>query len=180
MPRKKKRTNPTPYVVGICILGVAGFAWYVRNGPEEMKKPEDSAPIMTPQPEPETAPKTVQVPVPKNESGKVVFEMQERPTTSGEDPVKMAVSDFLRTTNIASDARVLSVKYDGDNLILDTTKLFDRGYGTDDEHTLFDGIVRAVAGNSKVKTLTFLSDGKPVDALGNIEIDGPIKVREIK
>ena len=180
MPRRKKRTNPTPYIVGVCILGVAGLAWYVRNGPDEMKKPADTAPIMTPQPPPDSAPKTVQVPVPKEVSGKVVFEMQDKPATPGEDPVKIAVSDFLRSTNIAKNARVLSVKYDGDNLILDTTNLFNRGYGGDDESTLFNGILRAVAGNSKVKTVTFLSDGKPADYLGNREITAPINIRDIK
>ncbi len=178
--KKKKRNSSLPWIITFCVIGVASLAWYVKSGPEEMKSPENAAPIMTVQPNPTEKKPTIQVPVPKNDNGNVVFEMKPKEADIGTDIVVESVNAFLKSSKIATEAKVISAKYEGDHLILDTTKLFDRGYGTDDEHTLFDGIVKAVSANSKVKTLEFLSNGSPVSSLGNIEFNGPIKVREVK
>lgn len=148
------------------IGGVLFLAYYVTQGPPKNVQPlprEDA-------PAPDE--KNVKVPVPFEEDGKVGWREETRPRTN-KDPVIEAINRFFATGDIAPDARLVNATRDGANLKLDFHGLFVRGYGTDNEKILLDGIFKAVRDNSDAETVEFYEDGRPAQGLGNLELEGP-------
>lgn len=148
------------------IGGLLFLAYYVTQGP-----PKD---IQSVQQQKQSKPneKTVRVPVPFEQNGKVGWRDEPAPLTNN-DPVVEAVNRFLVSGNIAPNARLVKATLDGTNLKLDFHGLFVRGYGTDNEKILLDGIFKAVRDNSNAETVEFFEDGRPAQGLGNLELEGP-------
>ena len=182
--RKQKQGFPVlPVLFVIALVCFAGLWWYVVYGPPAGFQPtskgggEELNGEIT---KTEESKIEIDVPVPKGEDGKVVWESQPEEVEEGVDPVVSAVNAFLKLPNvsqIAPNAKCVVVKYVGGNAELHFENLFGRGYGTDNEKTLIDGIIKSVAKNSNVRTVTFYQNGKAVTALGNLEIEGPQPVR---
>ena len=152
------------------IGGVLFLAYYVVYGP-----PKNVAPLPRDE-HPQPGEKTVRVPVPFEENGKVGWREETKPLTD-KDPVVEAINRFFASGNIAPDARLVKATLDGTNLKLDFHGLFVRGYGTDNEKILLDGIFKAVRDNSKAETVEFFEEGRPIQGLGNLELEGPQPVQ---
>lgn len=161
--------------LALAIFG--GLAYYVVMGPPStIKKGEVTSEAVKTE-NSEGTKQIVSVPEAKPGQGEVEFTSSSREVNSKEDPVVFAINEFLKATKISGNAKLSSAIVNGDNVVLDFDGMFVRGYGTDDEQTLIEGILKAVRDNSKAKTATFMERGKPARSLGNIELDGPQSVR---
>jgi hypothetical protein len=156
-----------PLIAALAAIGgVLFLAYYVTQGP-----PKDVQPLPR-KDAPAPGEKNVKVPVPFEENGKVGWREEPKPRTE-KDPVVDAINGFFASGNIAPDARLLKATMDGTNLKLDFHGLFVRGYGTDNEKILLDGILKAVRDNSSAESVEFFEDGRPAQGLGNLELEGP-------
>jgi hypothetical protein len=154
-------------VVAVAVL--AGIAYYVMNGPpKEVPRKEE---IHLPTKESERL-DGIRITIPDGSSGELRWK-EEVVQSTGDDPVVEAVNRFLIKSNIAPDARLVKATRDGKNLKLNFSGLFGRGYGTDNEGILLEGIMLAVKKNSDAETVEFFEDGSPAQGLGNLELEGP-------
>ncbi len=171
--KQNEEGRATWTIVGVvaAVAVVVGLAYYVATGPpKDVRGHEDGGPGVG---GPEAPPVgEVKVSVPFEQGGKVEWREETKPATS-KDPVVDAVNRFFVASNIAPDARLVKTTRDGANLRLDFSNLFTRGYGTDDEQVLLEGIFRAVRDNSDAETVEFFEDGSPAQGLGNLELEGP-------
>lgn len=189
MAKQKKRSKKNSQgalvaLAWIALASFAGLAAYVRFGPAgeysriektklEVIKQERKKPVS----ERVEESQQVYIPRPFARGENVEWSFEIAPVQRGVDPVVLAVNRFLESSKITHNARLLEVRYRGENAELDFEHLFYSGYGTDDEKTLLKGILIAVSENSKAKTVTFYENGKQVRALGNIELEIPQPVR---
>lgn len=154
-------------VVAVAVL--AGIAYYVMNGPPKdvLRKGEIHVPAND-----SKGSDKIRITIPDGSSGKLEWE-EEVVKATGEDPVVEAVNRFLVESTIAPEARLVKAIRDGKNLKLNFSGLFGRGYGTDNEGILLEGIMLAVKKNSDAETVEFFEDGSPAQGLGNLELEGP-------
>lgn len=154
-------------VVAVTVL--AGIAYYVMNGPPKdvPRKGESASPSTQTE-----SPDGIRITIPDGSKGKLEWK-EELVEPTGGDPVVEAVNRFLVLSNIAPEARLVKATRDGKNLKLNFSGLFGRGYGTDNEGILLEGIMLAVKKNSDAETVEFFEDGSPAQGLGNLELEGP-------
>lgn len=105
------------------------------------------------------------------------FDSLERDVPVGEDPKVFAVNEFLKDSKIVDEgARLLAVHMQGDEAHLSFNEAFNTSYGTDDEHTLLDGLRTTLGQFPEVKKVLLEADGKPIESLGNVEITDGLPV----
>ena len=174
--RKTKKDTPGAWplivmgVLAAVVLG--GLVYYVKYGP-----PADLAPRTSGA---QTGKKVrVNVPVAKVDGADTTFNTESQELPPGTDVIEASVNGFLATIPaVQPEARLVEVKYEGDNAELRFSSNFRQTYGTDDESTILQGIMKAVASNSKVKTVTFTEGGKPIENIGSIDLTGPQSIEE--
>jgi hypothetical protein len=89
-----------------------------------------------------------------------------------------AVNEFLtQAAFLPKGARLVSARVHDGLAELDFSPEVAKTYGTDDERTLVNGILTAVGQFPEIKSATFLSGGKPIDSLGNIDLSEPQPVQ---
>lgn len=188
MKRKKRnKKNAQGILVALALIALASFAGlaaYVRFSPAgEYSRMEKTKLEVIKKERKKPASKRIEesqqvyVPRPFARGGSVEWTFEIVQAQHGVDPLVLAVNRFLESSKIASNAKLLEVRYRGENAELEFENLFYSGYGTDDEQTLLKGILIAVSENSKAKTVTFYENGKLVRSLGNIELEIPQPVR---
>lgn len=176
----KKAKGDTPGAKPLIFLAViaamlfAALVYYVKYGPTSKIEPDNPA-VVAKRP----GQITIEVPVPKGGGPQGTFDSRKINVPAGTDPVLASVNAFLEGSKIVQpEARLVEVKREQDNEVLNFSSNFNQTYGTDDEVTLIQGILRAVKANSDAKTVTFLAGGKPMATLGSIDLSGPQSIKE--
>ncbi|MBA3725423.1 MAG: GerMN domain-containing protein [Armatimonadetes bacterium] len=179
----KKTKGDTPGAKPLLILAViaallfGGLIYYVKYGPTSKTKPDNPDVISLEKPPANEV--TVTVPVAQGGGPGGKFTTRTMKVPAGSDKIVASVNAFLEGTKIVQpEARLIDVKYAQGNAALNFSSNFNQTYGTDDEVTLVQGIMRAVKANSDAKTVTFLAANKPISTLGSIELDGPQSLKE--
>ncbi|MGI8923386.1 MAG: GerMN domain-containing protein [Fimbriimonadales bacterium] len=174
----RKTKKDTPGAGPLVVMGVlaavvlGGLIYYVKFGPPaDLAPPVDGA----------KAGKNVRVnvPVARVDGADTTFNTESQELPPGTDVIEASVNGFLETIPaVQPEARLITVKYEGENAELQFSSNFRQTYGTDDESMIVQGIMKAVASNSKVKTVTFTEGGKPIESLGSIDLTGPQSVQD--
>lgn len=172
--RSKKTSSVYGWFVGIGLALLLGTAAYVQFGPSRQVPPD-----MRRTTDQTTASKATNVKVfePEYHNGDLGFKQTEKAPPEGQDPMVYAVNQFLQGSKVApAGAKCTSAKKEGDTLVLDFSKEFDRTFGTEDEQTLLVGLSKAAGQFPGVQKIRILVDGKPIDSWGNVELTEPIPV----
>jgi hypothetical protein len=179
----KKSKGDTPGAKPLLIMAViaalifGGLIYYVKYGPTSKTKPDNPDVVALEKPQAKEI--TITVPVPKGGGPQGSFTNRTVKVPAGSDKVVASVNAFLEDTKIVQpEARLIDVKYDQGNAALNFSSNFNQTYGTDDEVTIVQGIMRAVKANSDVKTVTFLAANEPISTLGSIDLAGPQSLKE--
>ncbi len=162
---------------GVALALFFGLFIYAKTGPPsrlepatpEVQKPDENgvpAQLLT-----------VKVPLVSVVGGETQWSVEDVEIAPGADPVLEAVNGFLQRSKIAPDARLLEIRLRTGGAELEFRNLFERGYGTDNDSTILEGVLRAVRENSELETVIFWQDGEPARTLGNLDVGGPQPVR---
>ncbi len=96
------------------------------------------------------------------------------------DPRVFAVNRYLRaTTFVPKDAELKSCTVENGTATLDFSSAFETSYGTEDESTVINGILAVMGQFKDVSYVRIIVDGKPIDTLGNLELNDPLPVTRI-
>lgn len=111
---------------------------------------------------------------PKYEGYDLKFETRNATVPSGQDPRVFAVNEYLKASNVApADSQLLSITIEGSTATLDFNSAFNQTYGTDDERTLLNGILRTLGQFPQIEKALFTINGKPFETMGNIDLTEP-------
>lgn len=98
-----------------------------------------------------------------------------------DDAIAYVLNDYLTSIpSVTSIEPVLWTKKDGSTLIVEFDPDFVRGYGTEEEMVIVNGILASVSQFDGIQQVAFNSEGKPVDSLGNISLLEPQPVSGAK
>lgn len=151
--------------LGAMALGVLGS--YAKFGPgNQIPESERKPPVRGED-------RSVIVYQPKFEDDLRFESRRELPPASA-DRMVYAVNAYLKEANLAPEgAAAKSCRLEGRTAVLDFTAPFRSTYGTEDERTLIEGILREMGQFREVDDVRFLVEGKPIETLGNIELTDP-------
>ena len=183
-----KKTLLTVTLLGATVVG--GLAAYVTYTPANRvpaeqhrdlgKKPLPAPDVSIHRSTPASVGK-VWVFAPRFEGEALKFEATEVEVPSDQEPAVFAVNEFLRASKIADDAaRLLSVDLQDNVATLSFNEAFRGGYGTDDEHTLLDGLRTTLGQFEAIEKIKILIDGQSVESLGSVELSELDVIRPAK
>ncbi|HRJ27444.1 MAG TPA: GerMN domain-containing protein [Fimbriimonadaceae bacterium] len=163
---------------GAMVVGVLGY--YVKFSPanrvpEDQKRASRTSPPV-PRDDPTQA-KTVQSMRPEYQGDRLQFQSKTKPVPPGTNAIVFAVNEFLGSSQVApADAKLVTAQVKDKTVTLDFNAAFDTTYGTEDEHTILDGILLAVGQFPSIDFVVFQVEGRPLETLGNIDLTTPQKV----
>jgi germination protein M len=172
-----KKSKNTGLVVTLLIVSLAGGAVmgaYVINTPNALHVPADMrrqkvAAHTT------AAPQRLVPHVAKD--GTTTFTVQDIKIPAGEDERAYLVNDYLKQVHASGlgnkDAKALGVDVRDGTAYVDFNKAFDESFGTMDEATLINGILRTLGQYPEIEKVQFSIDGKPMETTGNIDLTSP-------
>lgn len=166
---------------------VAGLAMYVKLAPADKvpaQEHRDNA-VSRPAPQIDVTTKRsgaidgrVEVFAAQPDGDGVKFTSRTVAVPDGEDAKTFAVNEFLKSSNIPdTDARLLSVSVEDRVAKLYFNAAFEGGYGTMDEGVLLEGLGRSLGQFAEVDKFEIFVDGKPLDSLGNVELESGLDVK---
>lgn len=182
MPNRKavltKKMLLTVTLLGVAVVG--GLAAYVQFTPankvpaaehrDNVKKPLPAPEVSIHRSDPASKGK-VFVFTPRYEGTNLLFDSAEVELPGDQEPAVFAVNEFLRASKITEEsARLLSVDVQDNVATLSFNAAFRGGYGTDDEHTLLDGLRTTMGQFEAVEKIKILIDGEAVESLGSVEL----------
>lgn len=172
------------FFLGVCVVG--GLAAYLQTTPDARAMPVserrltrgDEPPPEAPDVQVSAQPKgEVEVLHPEYVDGELRYTKSNARTPAGQDPHVYAVNEFLGATGLVpAGARALSCRIAGAVATLDFSPEFDQTYGTEDERTIVDGVLRAMGQFPGVRFVQFHVRGKPMETLGNLDLTLPLKI----
>lgn len=182
-----KRSPAARTVAVITLLGVVvvgGLAAYVKFTPADKVTPPEGQHVLRKGPDIDitehpigTSRTKVLVFTPRYEGETLKFDSAQRDVPTGEDPRVFAVNAFLQASKIVEPtARLLSVDVKDGEATLSFSEAFGGGYGTDDEHTLIDGLRTTLGQFEEIQKLLLTVEGKPIESLGSVELSGGLDV----
>jgi hypothetical protein len=161
------------FLAGAALALFLVLFWYVKVGPPSDLKPKDQN--LSPQP---PAPKSYAfIPKVTFQDGEPHWELHKEEIQNNADPLLEAINRFLKESGIAPKAKLTAVRARGKQAELYFENLFEQSYGTDNDSLLLEGIFKAIKENSSFETVFFLESGKPAQTLGNLDVEGPQKIR---
>lgn len=176
-PKGAPTTRALAVFTLIAVAVVVGLAAYVKFTPADRVPSAESIrreePRLAPKVEIENrrAESRVLVFVPRFVDGNPVFDPVERSVPAGEDARVFAVNAFLTESKVPDpEARLLSVDVHDGVATLSFNAAFEGGYGSDDEHTIIDGLRHALGQFPEIERIKIAIDGQPVESLGNVEV----------
>lgn len=189
---RKKNGKKGPVLVILFSVGaLAASMAYVITGPyRQLQRPSQEAEaasggVKDPAPPAEQQVKTddpkrtqpvVKV-TPKFNNGELKFQTSASKARPGTNAYVDVVNDFLeQVPAVPKEARLISVKMEGGVAMLDFSPEFNRTYGTDDERTVVNGVLAALAQFNEIKRVQFLAGGKPIETLGSIDLTEPQEI----
>ena len=120
-------------------------------------------------------PGKIQVLKPRFEGQDLKYDRHEAVVPEGQNKMVFAVNQYLKESKVApaaAQATKASIDKRGD-LTLEFNSDFDRTYGTEDERTLVDGILRTLGQFSEINSVRFTINGQQMETLGNIDLTTP-------
>lgn len=172
--RKTKSTFPIWVLLCIGVFGLGALAAYVKYSGAATVLPEDRLRVAGPQGKSAEQPKSVTVLKPHYEDDKLLFNKEEHPVPEGVNAMVFSVNQFLEKSQVApKDARAVSCSVKDGVATIEFSKAFDRTYGTEDEHTLLDGILTTMGQFGEVESVQFDVEGQPLETLGNVDLTTP-------
>ncbi len=147
--------------------------WYVKMGPPSTLPPKDQkAPPETP-----TAKSYAYIPKLTFQDGEPRWDLLKEEIREGANPLQEAINRFLKESGIAPQAKLIDIRARGKQVELNFENLFEKSYGTDNDSLLLEGIFKALKENSTFETALFMESGKPAQTLGNLDVEGPQKIK---
>lgn len=124
-------------------------------------------------------PKDVSVPKADWSSGELKFENSDIKIPPQEEPKRYLLNHYLADLSfVPSDARVKTVKVENGIAHVDFASSIFAGYGSEDEATLINGVMKTLQQFKDVKYVQILVDGEKIETLGNIEIQDPLPLSD--
>lgn len=168
--------------LGVVVVG--GLAAYVKFTPADKVTPQEAPHVLRKGPDVditehpiESSRGKVLVFTPRYEGETLKLDSVETPVPAGEDPRVFAVNAFLQASKIVErTARLLSVDVKDGEATLSFNEAFAGGYGTDDEHTLIDGLRASLGQFEEIQKLRLTIEGKPIESLGSVELTDGLDV----
>lgn len=178
----KSRTPRLVPLLAVALGGAAVFAGtslYVQSAPKVKPRPVAPASVEV---EAKPQPGTVEVLEPSfDNKGDLVLEPRVTPLKEGADAKAAAIARYIvQVPAVPAEAKVRSVKVQGRTAVIDFSKEFDAGYGTEDERALIEGIVTTMGQFADVDQVQILIDGKPTQGIGNIDLSSPLPVVRVR
>lgn len=173
-----KKTLLTVTFLGVAVVG--GLAAYVKFAPADKvpaNQHRDIGQKRLPAPEVSihrsnaAASGKVFVFTPRYEGSELKFDSAEVDVPGDQEPAVFAVNEFLRASKIPDEAaRLLSIDLQDNVATLSFNEAFAGGYGSDDEHTLLDGLRTTLGQFEPIEKFRILIDGQAIESLGNVEL----------
>lgn len=174
---KAKRTNFAGIFALLLVgaVGVYAVSAYIKSTPEARDVPAGllRAPSKQNALQPGTGSNkaSTRVFTPKSSNGSLSFETASEAVPEGIDPRVFAVNRYLENTHITpAGARVLKVEVKDGLALFDCTEALDKTYGTADEMTLIQGLIKTLSQYPEVKRAQFFVSGKVIETWGNVDI----------
>ncbi|MEM4408302.1 MAG: GerMN domain-containing protein [Candidatus Caldarchaeum sp.] len=161
------------FLAGAALAIFFALFWYVRVGPPNTLQPKSQDSVA----KTSTFKHYARVPYLTIEDGEPRWTIREEEISPKADKLQEAINRFLEESAIAPKAELTSVQVRGNQVELYFENLFEKSYGTDNDSLLLEGIFKAIKENSHYGTVVFLENGKPAQTLGNLDVEGPQKVR---
>lgn len=122
--------------------------------------------------------KKVTVLNPKSDAeGNLQYDQEDRNVDEKVGAIRTAINGFLRSENVApKEAELVKANVKDGLLTLEFNEAFDTTYGTEDERTIVDGILRTAGQWKAVKQVKFTIMGRDLETLGSIELIDPLPV----
>ncbi len=163
----KTRIGP---VVILCASAIAlgGLTYYALNVRDQIPdKPDD-----------QQSEQQVNVPKPDYEGNELVLKDNLKNPPADEDPLKFAVNEYLdQIPSVPREARVTEVVKRENGLVeLHFTPDLIAGYGSEEERTIIQGILKAAGQFEDVRQVQFMVEGQPLDSLGHLDLTVPLDV----
>lgn len=177
MAKKKKQSRNLGLLVlalvGLAIVG--GLTYYAANLPKMPAKPSEPLVESVNQPDQTNHPsEPVKVLKPAYKDGELTFSETTQNSGTGEAREVFAVNAFLKETKfLPSGARAESVAVKNGLAEVTFTKEFETTYGTEDEQTLVNGILKTLGQFKEIEKVAFKVDGHALDTLGSIDLSEP-------
>ncbi len=173
---KKKKGNPGLLLLGLVGLAiVGGLAYYVVNLPKGgPSSGSDAPPLRKDNASKPLTGEEVKVLTPSYKDGELTFKESTQSSASGESREVFAVNAFLKEAGIVpAAARAVSVSVKGGLAEVTFTKEFEATYGTEDEQTLVNGILKTLGQFKSIEKVTFRVGDHSLDTLGSIDLTEP-------
>lgn len=173
---KRNRGNPGLLWLGFLGLAVLGvLTYYAANQPSPRggSGKTVAADIQKPA-RPEPPAPSVTVLVPEFVNGELKFKETRQTVAPGEAPEVFAVNAFLKETGfVPPKAKAVSVTVERGLATVTFTPEFQTTYGTEDEQTLVNGILKALGQFKNIDKVSMRVGGQPLDTLGSIDLSEP-------
>lgn len=154
------------------VFGVGALAAYVKFGGADKVSAEDRG--VAAQGATKHESRSVTVLKPHYNDDQLVFDKTEKASPEGKDPMVFAVNEFLAQSKVAPEAaRAQTCAIKDGVATIEFSKEFDRTYGTEDEHTIVEGILRTMGQFPEIQSVQFNVNGQPLETLGNIDLTTP-------
>jgi hypothetical protein len=171
------------FILGVGVVG--GLAGYLHATPHARQMPpherraeRGDAPARTePAPGRHGAAPNVQVFAPEYVNGELRYTKTAATPPAGEDPKVFAVNAFLRKAGLTPPgARAVACSIADGIATIEFSREFDQTYGTEDEHTIVDGVLRSLGQFPEVSYVQFSIGGRPMETMGNLDLSRPLSV----
>jgi len=122
-------------------------------------------------------PGSVKVLKPRYEDDKLVFDKSHQVPPAGQNSMVFAVNAFLKASGVSPEGALAErVELMSGVANISFNAAFRETYGTEDEHTIVDGIRTTMGQFPEVEFVRFSIGSEPLETLGNIDLTTPLKV----
>ncbi len=155
------------------VFGLGALAAYVKLGGAD-KVPASERSATLPGQGAQKSARPVTVLTPRYSDDKLLFDKTQKTSPEGQDAMVYALNEFLAGSKVTpTDARAESCTVKDGVAMVEFSKAFDRTYGTEDEHTVVEGILRTMGQFPEISSVQFNVGGQPLETLGNIDLTTP-------
>jgi len=173
---KKNKGNPGLLLLGLAGLAiVGGLSYYVANQPKPEASPSKEPQSRVERPAPIQQPgEPVTVFTPEYSQGELKFKETRQAAEPGQSKEAYAINAFLKQTGfVPANAKVLSVSVQNGLATVTFSEAFETTYGTEDEQTLVNGILKTLGQFKEIRKVVFKVGSHSLDTLGSIDLTEP-------
>lgn len=127
-----------------------------------------------PKPKPRETTSEVEVLKPRYEGNDLKYDRAKATVPQGEDKMVFAVNQYLKDLKmIPAGAKATKATMKSGDLTLDFNTAFDHTYGSEDERTIVDGILRTLGQFAEINSVRFTIEGQQMETLGHLDLTTP-------